>query len=106
MGIEEVKNMAGEISLEEYKRADREVRKERLKRGFVINLVIYIIVSIGLIIWNFVFYTPDTLWFILSFLLSFWGIGMIVSYLRTVRYIDKRLERNEALAESRARKEI
>ena len=97
--------MAGEISLEEYKRADREVRKERLKRGFVINLVIYIIVSIGLIIWNFVFYTPDTLWFLLSFLLSFWGIGMIVSYLRTVRFIDKRLERNETLAESRARKE-
>jgi len=102
--------MAGEISLEEYKRADREVRKERLKRVFVINLVIYIIVSIGLIIWNFVYtanlvYTPDTLWFLLSFLLSFWGIGMIVSYLRTVRYIDKRLERNEALAESRARKE-
>ena len=102
--------MAGEISLEEYKRADREVRKERLKRGFVINLVIYIIVSIGLIIWNFVYtanlvYTPDTRWFLLSFLLSLWGIGMIVSYLRTVRYIDKRLERNEALAESRARKE-
>ena len=97
--------MAGEISLEEYKRADREVRKERLKRGFVINLVTYFIVSIGLIIWNFVFYTPDTIWFLLSFLLSFWGIGMIVSYLRTVRYIDKRLERNEALAESRARKE-
>jgi len=102
--------MAGEISLEEYKRADREVRKERLKRGFVINLVIYIIVSIGLIIWNFVYtanlvYTAGTLWFLLSFLLSFWGIGMIVSYLRTVRYIDKRLERNEALAESRARKE-
>ena len=97
--------MAGEISLEEYKRADREVRKERLKRGFVINLVIYIIVSIGLIIWNFFFYTPDTIWFLLSFLLSFWGIGMIVSYLRTVRYIDKRLERNEALAESWARKE-
>ena len=105
MGTEEVKNMAEEIGLEEYKRADREVRKERLKRGFVINLVIYIIVCIGLIIWNFVFYTPDTIWFLLSFLLSFWGIGMIVSYLRTVRHVDKHLERNEALAESRARKE-
>lgn len=96
--------------MEEYKRTYREVGKERLKRVFVINLVIYIIVSIGFIIWNFVYaanlvYTADTRWFLLSFLLSFWGIGMIVSYLRTVRYIDKRLERNEALAESRARKE-
>ena len=29
---EEVKNMAGEIGLEEYKRADREVQKERGKK--------------------------------------------------------------------------
>ncbi|HID92675.1 MAG TPA: 2TM domain-containing protein [bacterium (Candidatus Stahlbacteria)] len=92
--------MAGEISVEEYKKAYREVRKEREKRGFIIHLAVYIIVNIGLITCNLV-YVPERIWFFWP--LIFWGLGLICHYLGGVRFLEKELERDEALAEIRVR---
>jgi len=92
--------MAEEISMGKYKKAYREVVKEKEKRGFLIHLAVYIIVNIGLITCNFV-YTPEEIWFFWP--LIFWGIGITCHYLGAVRFIEKELERDEALAESRAR---
>ena len=94
--------MTGEISLEDYKKAYRGVRKEKEKRGFIIHFVVYIIVNIGLITCNLV-YTPEAIWFFWP--LIFWGLGLTSHYLGAVRFLEKELEKDEALAESRARKE-
>jgi len=46
-----------EISLEDYKKAYREIKKEEAKRGFTVHLVIYIVVNVLLMIINLL-YSP------------------------------------------------
>ncbi len=92
--------MSEEISIGEYKRAHREVVKEKEKRVFAFHLIVYIIANIGFITWNFV-YIPEVIWFFWPLII--WGIGVTCHYLGAVRFIEKELERDEALAESRAR---
>jgi len=89
------------ITLEAYKKAFREVKKEEEKRGFLVHLTIYIIVNTALAIINLI-YSRETIWFI--FPLVFWGLGLTIHYLG-VRWSDKELERLEAIAEQRARSE-
>lgn len=93
--------MREEISLEEYKRAYREVRRERERRGFIFHLAAYIVVNIALIVINLV-YKPGEIWFFYPLL--FWGLGLLFHYLGAVRFLDRELERDEALAESIARR--
>ena len=90
--------MAEEISLEEYKKAYREIRAEKEKRGFLTHLVVYILVNLMLIVINFV-YSREVIWFFYP--LIGWGIGISVHYLNAVRWIEKWLKEEEAKAEYR-----
>jgi hypothetical protein len=94
------KNMAEEITLEEYKKAYEEVRKEEEKRPFLIHLVVYVLVNAMLIIINFI-YSPEDIWFFYP--LIGWGIGITIHYLGAVRWVEKSLRNNEAEAEYRVR---
>jgi hypothetical protein len=92
--------MGEEISLEEYKKAYREIRAEEEKRGFLIHLAVYLLVNAMLIVINFV-YSPEAIWFFYP--LIGWGIGLTAHYLGAVRWIEKDLKNKEAMAEYRAR---
>jgi hypothetical protein len=41
-----------EITLEDYKRADRDLEREQARRGFIIHAIVYAVVMIGLIVLN------------------------------------------------------
>jgi len=92
--------MAEETSLEEYKKAYREVVSEEEKRVFLIHLVVYVLVNAMLIAFNFI-YSPEAIWFFYP--LIGWGIGISIHYLSGVRWIQKELEEKEAKAEYKAR---
>ena len=90
--------MAEEVSLEEYKKAYREVVSEEEKRDFLVHLVVYVLVNAMLIAINFI-YSPEAIWFFYP--LIGWGIGITIHYLSGVRWIQKELEEKEAKAELR-----
>ena len=92
--------MTQEISLEEYKRAYREMRKEEEKSGFLIHLIVYILVNIMLVAINLL-YSPEVIWFFYP--LIGWGIGISMHYLFAVRFLEKTLKEREAKAEYLAR---
>jgi len=92
--------MAGEISLEEYKKAYREIVAEDKKRGFSVHLVVYVLVNAMLIAINLI-YSPEAIWFFYPLL--GWGIGITAHYLGAVRWIESELKKKEAEAEYRAR---
>ena len=92
--------MAEEISLEEYKKAYREIVSEEEKRDFSVHLVVYVLVNAMLIAINFI-YSPEDIWFFYP--LIGWGIGITAHYLNAVRWIEKLLKEMEAKAEYRAR---
>jgi fatty acid desaturase len=94
------KAMSKEITLEDYKRAYREMEKEEARRGFIAHLVIYILVNIMLIAINLI-YVPGELWFFYP--LIGWGIGVAMHYLFGVRWLENTLIEKEAKAEYRAR---
>ena len=95
--------MAEEISLEEYKKAYRELMAEEEKRDFRIHLVAYVLVNAMLIAINFI-YSPDVIWFFYPLL--GWGIGITVHYLYAVRWIESALKKKEVKAEYRARESM
>lgn len=92
--------MAQEISLEEYKRAYREVVTEEERRGFAVHLVAYALVNAMLIAINSL-YSPRAVWFFYP--LIGWGIGVSMHYLFAVRWAERELKDREAKAEYRAR---
>ena len=92
--------MPKEITLEDYKRAYREIEKEDVRRGFITHLVIYILVNVMLIAINLI-YVPQVLWFFYP--LIGWGIGVAMHYLFGVQWLEKTLIEKEAKAEYRAR---
>ncbi|RLG98237.1 hypothetical protein DRO47_00280 [Candidatus Bathyarchaeota archaeon] len=92
--------MTQEISLEEYKRAYREMRKEEEKSGFLVHLIVYILVNTMLIAVNLL-YSPEVIWFFYP--LIGWGIGISMHYLFAVRFLEKTLKEREAKAEYLAR---
>jgi len=73
--------------LEEYKRACREIEKEKAKQAFLVNLTAYILVNIMLSQKDLV--RISTLW--------------LGHYLLGVRWLDRFLEDLEARAEYKAR---
>lgn len=89
-----------EISLEEYKKAYREIVCEEEKRGFLVHLIIYVLVNAMLIIINLL-YSPKVIWFFYP--LIGWGIGVFMHYLFAVRWIEKGLKEREAKAEYRVK---
>jgi hypothetical protein len=92
--------MAEEITLEEYKKAYREIKAEEEKGGFLIHLVVYVLINAMLIAINFI-YSPEYIWFFYP--LIGWGIGITAHYLSAVRWIEKILKEKEAKAEYRAK---
>jgi ABC-type protease/lipase transport system fused ATPase/permease subunit len=91
--------MTQEISLDEYKRAYREIREEEEKRGFLAHSVVYVLANAMLIAINFI-YSPEVIWFFYP--LIGWGIGISMHYLFGVRWLEKALKEREAKAEYRA----
>jgi hypothetical protein len=92
--------MSEEITLEEYKKAYREMELEDARRGFIAHLIAYILVNIMLIVINAV-YTPGVVWFF--FPLIGWGIGLGFHYMGATYWLRKELLDKEAKAEYRAR---
>lgn len=92
--------MSEEITLEEYKKAYREMELENAWRGFIGHLIAYILVNAMLIIINIV-YTPEALWFF--FPLIGWGIGLTFHYVGAKYWLNKELLDKEAKAEYRAK---
>ena len=92
--------MTQEISLDKYKEAYREIRKEEEKTGFLVHLVVYLLVNAMLIAINFL-YSPEDVWFFYP--LIGWGIGLSMHYLFGVKWIEKTLKEREAKAEYKAR---
>jgi len=92
--------MAEEISLEEYKKAYREIEVEEAKRSFSVHLVVYMPVNAMLIAVNFI-YSPEVIWFFYP--LVGWGIGISMHYLFSVRWVEKELKETEAKAEYRVK---
>ncbi len=92
--------MAEEISLDEYKKAYREMEVEEGKKGFSVHLVAYVLVNAMLIAINLI-YSPEAIWFFYP--LIGWGIGISMHYLFGVRWVEKELKEKEAKAEYGAR---
>lgn len=92
--------MTEEISLEDYKKAYREMMADEEKRGFLIHLVVYVLINAMLIAINFI-YSPEAIWFFYPLL--GWGIGITAHYLNAVHWIERDLKKKEAEAEYRAR---
>ncbi|GAB6075205.1 2TM domain-containing protein [Desulfurobacterium crinifex] len=85
--------------LEEYKKAYREVRKEKERKAFIIHLIVYVVVNSILVIAN-ILYTPEVLWFFYPLII--WGVtGIVPHYLFAIRWLDKELSKEEEIAESR-----
>jgi len=93
--------MVEEISLEEYKKAYREIRTEEERRGFLAHLIAYIGINVMLIALNLL-YVPQHIWFYWP--LVGWGIGLTMHYIFRIRLLEKDLRDMEAKAEYRARK--
>ncbi|MEM2954424.1 MAG: 2TM domain-containing protein [Candidatus Nanoarchaeia archaeon] len=91
--------MAEELSLEEYKKAYREIIAEEEKRDFLAHLSVYVLVNTLLIVSNLIF-SPKVIWFFYP--LIGWGIGIVMHYLN-VRWIENRIKEKEAKAEYRAK---
>lgn len=81
--------------LEEYKKAYRNIVIKEEKRVFKVHLVVYVFVNAVMASINLM-YSPEVLWFVYP--LIGWGIGLIAHYLTSVKWIEKRIKRREALA--------
>jgi len=95
--------MTKEITLEDYKRAYREMEMEEARRSFIAHLIVYILVNVMLIVVNIV-YVPKVIWFFYP--LIGWGIGLAMHYLFGVRWIEKTIIEKEAKAEYRAKRAV
>ena len=88
--------MAEKVSLKDYKRSYRQIMKEVGKRGFLLHLGSYVTANVALAALN-VLYQPEYIWFYWP--LIGWGIGVLFHYLYGVRFLDRRLDEREAMAE-------
>jgi uncharacterized membrane protein YhaH (DUF805 family) len=88
-------NNIGNVSLEDYQKAYREVRKRHERLGFMVNLSFYLLVNILLITVNLLL-APEFPWAI--FPIVFWGLGVIFHYNFGVRRLDRKLNAEEAKA--------
>jgi 2TM domain len=82
-----------EITLEDYKRADRQLELEEARRGLAIHAIVYALVMTGLIILNLTVATEFP-WVI--FPLIGWGIGLTLHYLYGLRWINKAITDRQA----------
>jgi 2TM domain len=88
-----------EITLADYKAADRQLEREQARRGFTIHAIVYALVMTGLIILNLTVATEFP-WAV--FPLVGWGIGLTAYYLFGLRWADKAITDRQARIEQRA----
>ena len=88
-----------EITLEDYKRADRQLERQDARRGFTIHAIVYALVMTGLAILNLTVATEFP-WAV--FPLVGWGIGLTMHYLFGLRWADKTITDRQARIEQRA----
>ncbi len=67
------------------------------------HLVIYLFINGVLIGYNLLWQT-DFYWF--YFPLLGWGLGLVMQYILEIFYLQKDMDRKEALAEKRAREQV
>jgi hypothetical protein len=91
------------ITVDEYKKAYREVVKREEKKGFRIHRMVYICVNVLLLAINLIF-VREFIWFI--FPLVGWGIGLTMHYLFGVRKLNEHLKEKETEAEAKAVKNL
>ena len=84
--------MVDNISLKEYQKEYKEIRREEEKRGFYIHLIVYVLLNIAVAILNYQMRTE--VWF--YWIALFWGIGIAAHYLFGVVWLDKEIEEREA----------
>lgn len=92
--------MKDEITLEEYKKAYREILVRYERKVFKIHLASYLIINGTLLVANLLF-TPGKYWVLWPIL--GWGIGIVSHYYKAVHRIQKDLIRKEMQAEERVR---
>jgi peptidoglycan biosynthesis protein MviN/MurJ (putative lipid II flippase) len=92
--------MMERITLQDYERAEAELRAREVRIGFYVHAAAYVLVNILLIVINLVF-VPEFLWFF--FPLIGWGIGLVMHFLFGVLWIRSETENWQARVEHRAR---
>jgi 2TM domain len=99
LGIGKEGSWMREITLEDYKQADRELEREEARRGLIIHAIVYTVVMTGLIILNLTVATEFP-WAV--FPLVCWGFGLTLHYLFGVRWVGKVITDRQAKVEQRA----
>jgi 2TM domain len=84
------------VTLEDYKRADRQLERKRARRGFTIHAIVYVVVMTGLIILNF---TLGDVFPWAGLPMVWWGVGLTLHYLYWVRWVDKTISGRQAQIE-------
>jgi hypothetical protein len=99
LGIGEEVSWMREITLEDYKQADRDLERQDARRGFTIHAIVYGLVMTGLIILNLTVATEFP-WAL--FPLIGWGIGLTAHYLYGLRWADKTITDRQTRIQQRA----
>ena len=95
--------MAATITLQQYERAERELEREEVMRGFQFHRNAYLIVNALLLVINLLVrrYTDaNFLWFV--FPLICWGVGLTMHYAMGVRRFEANITQQQARIEQRA----
>lgn len=89
------------ISLEEFKKAWKELEIEEAKRSFLAHLSAYLIVNIFIALLNFII-SPEKLWF--YWVLLGWGIGLAFHFVFSrERFVIPEWEKKASRVEMRAK---
>ncbi len=73
-----------EVTLEDYKRVDRQLERKRARRGFTIHAIVYAVVLTGLIILSV---TLGDVFPWAGLPMAWWGVGLTLHYLYWVRWV-------------------
>jgi hypothetical protein len=84
--------MMGIMELNAYREKRRFVEKQQEKSSFKKHLSVYILSNL---IFGIIFFFLDELWMI-SFPVFFWGLGIVMHYVKSVLKFDDRFEKQEA----------
>jgi hypothetical protein len=99
LGIGKEVSWMREITVEDYKQADRHLEHQDARRGFTIHAIVYGLVMTGLIILNLTVATEFP-WAL--FPLVGWGVGLTLHYLFGLRWADKAITDRQTRIEQRA----
>jgi hypothetical protein len=88
------------ITLQDYERAETEIRAQEGRTSFYIHAAVYVLVNIFLLVINLMV-VPGFLWFF--FPLVGWGIGLTMHYLFGVLWVGRETKDWQAKVEYRAR---